>query len=168
EGFDQLEKPLLFRGRGEGSIPTPCKMVEGSLEATSLPSGLGNPKPINMMIEMANRSMQSPKGRPMLATAYAKIDVFRKKISLEVGTEQIVLSVNAGTRSLTVSPVCIINDYQVIDDLGDPEGLEEVLINEDINEDLETFLRKMAYYLTSMVKRIENFEIEDLWDDLDT
>ncbi|GKD58240.1 retrovirus-related pol polyprotein from transposon TNT 1-94, partial [Tanacetum coccineum] len=81
--------------------------------------GLGNPKPINMVIEMANRSMQSPKGivenvlvkinnfifpvdfiildiieddkvliilgRPMLATAHARIDVFGKKISLEVG-----------------------------------------------------------------------------------
>ncbi|GKA46269.1 retrovirus-related pol polyprotein from transposon TNT 1-94 [Tanacetum coccineum] len=72
--------------------------------------GLGNPKPINMVIEMADRSMQSPKGivenvlvkinkfifpvdfiildiieddkvpiilgRPMLATAHARIDVF--------------------------------------------------------------------------------------------
>ncbi|GJZ69972.1 reverse transcriptase domain-containing protein [Tanacetum coccineum] len=64
-------------------------------------------------------------GRPMLATTHAKIDVFRKKISLEVGTEQIVFNANEGTRSLTVSPVCIINDYQVIDDLGDPKCLEE-------------------------------------------
>ncbi|GJW32051.1 homeodomain-like protein [Tanacetum coccineum] len=73
--------------------------------------GLGNPKPINMVIEMADRSMQSPEGivenvlvkinkfifpidfiildiikddkvpiilgRPMLATAHARIDVFK-------------------------------------------------------------------------------------------
>ncbi|GJR08122.1 hypothetical protein Tco_0790774 [Tanacetum coccineum] len=64
-------------------------------------------------------------GRPMLATTHAKIDVFRKKISLEVGTEQIVFNASEGTRSLTVLLVCIINDYQVIDDLGDPECLEE-------------------------------------------
>ncbi|GJS39835.1 retrovirus-related pol polyprotein from transposon TNT 1-94 [Tanacetum coccineum] len=81
--------------------------------------GLGNPRPINMVIEMVDRSMQSPKGivenvlakihkfifsvdfvildivddnkvpiipgRPMLATAHARIDVFRGKISLEIG-----------------------------------------------------------------------------------
>ncbi|GJU09192.1 hypothetical protein Tco_1125622 [Tanacetum coccineum] len=90
--------------------------------------GLGNPKPINMVIEMADISMQSPKGivenvvvkinkfifpvdfiildkveddkvpiilgRPMLATAHARIDVFSKKTSLEVGTEQITFNIN--------------------------------------------------------------------------
>ncbi|GJV14372.1 retrovirus-related pol polyprotein from transposon TNT 1-94 [Tanacetum coccineum] len=138
--------------------------------------GLGNPKSINMMIEMADGSMQSPKGivnnmlvkihnfifpvefvildiikddkvpiilgRPMLATAHAKINVFRKKIYFGVGTEQIVFNANEGTRSLTISTVCIINDYQVIDDLGDPGGLEEVLMNEDINRDLGNFLEE--------------------------
>nr|GEU30974.1 hypothetical protein [Tanacetum cinerariifolium] len=90
--------------------------------------GLGNPKQINMVIEMADRSMQSSKGivknvlvkinkfifhvdfiildiieddkvpiilgRPMLATAHARINVFGKKISLEVGTEQITFDIN--------------------------------------------------------------------------
>ncbi|GJS64577.1 homeodomain-like protein [Tanacetum coccineum] len=192
--------------------------------------GLGNPKPINIMIEMADRSMQSPKGivenvlvknhnfifpvdfviidiieddkvplilgRPMLATAHAKIDVFGKKISLEVGTEQIVFNANEGTRSLTVLPVCIINDYQVIDDLGDLEGLEEAIMNEDINGDIGNFLEENGLlsnfdgqegisfspscsskinkdsYGTfqdpnNMSSRIDNFEIDDLWDDLD-
>ncbi|GJV74784.1 hypothetical protein Tco_1506368, partial [Tanacetum coccineum] len=84
--------------------------------------GLGRLKPIKMTIEMANRSMQSPKGikenvlvkisnfafpvdfvileimedenvliilgRPMLATAHAKIDLYGKKISLGVGNDQ--------------------------------------------------------------------------------
>ncbi|GJX88425.1 retrovirus-related pol polyprotein from transposon TNT 1-94 [Tanacetum coccineum] len=83
--------------------------------------GLGNPRPVNMVIEMTDRSMQSPKGivenvlvkihkfiflvdfvilnivednkvpiilgGPMLATAHARIDVFRGKISLEVEKE---------------------------------------------------------------------------------
>nr|GEZ12914.1 hypothetical protein [Tanacetum cinerariifolium] len=82
--------------------------------------GLGNPKHVKMLIEMADKSIQSPKGmienvlvkigkfifpldfvildiveddkvliilgRPMLATAHAKIDVFGKKISLEFNT----------------------------------------------------------------------------------
>ncbi|GKE93358.1 retrovirus-related pol polyprotein from transposon TNT 1-94 [Tanacetum coccineum] len=82
--------------------------------------GLGTPKPISIMIEMADMSMQSPKGivkndlvkidkfifpmnfvildimednnvpiilrRPVLATAHARIDVFGRKVSLEIGT----------------------------------------------------------------------------------
>nr|GEW43223.1 hypothetical protein [Tanacetum cinerariifolium] len=47
--------------------------------------GLGTHTPINMVIEMADRFMQSPKGivenvlRPMLATTHARIDVFGKR-----------------------------------------------------------------------------------------
>ncbi|GJX92120.1 retrovirus-related pol polyprotein from transposon TNT 1-94 [Tanacetum coccineum] len=86
--------------------------------------GLGNPIPFNMVIEMADRSMQSPKGivehvlvkihkfifsvdfvildivednkvsiilgRPMLATAHARSDVFGGKFSLEVGKEKVI------------------------------------------------------------------------------
>ncbi|GKA43417.1 reverse transcriptase domain-containing protein [Tanacetum coccineum] len=33
-------------------------------------------------------------GRPMLATAHARIDIFRGKISLEIGTEQIIFNDN--------------------------------------------------------------------------
>ncbi|GJX10010.1 putative reverse transcriptase domain-containing protein [Tanacetum coccineum] len=69
--------------------------------------GLGNPKPVNMVIEMADRSMQSPKG---------------------------------ATPS-TVSPVCVINDYDVIDDFGGHEDLVELLMNNDINGDLRDFLQ---------------------------
>ncbi|GJW77805.1 retrovirus-related pol polyprotein from transposon TNT 1-94 [Tanacetum coccineum] len=103
---------------------------------------LGNPRLVNIVIEMADRSMQSPKGivenvlvkihkfiflvdfvildivkdhkvpiilgRPMLATAHARIDVFGGKISLEVGKEQVIFNANKGTTSITVSPVCAI------------------------------------------------------------
>ncbi|GKE95137.1 hypothetical protein Tco_1579992 [Tanacetum coccineum] len=106
--------------------------------------GLENPKPISMVIEMADRSMQSPKGiaenvlvkinkfifpvdfiildiieddkvpiilgRPTLATAHARIDVFGKKISLEVGTEQITFEINERESPAVISPVCVIND----------------------------------------------------------
>ncbi|GJY23574.1 retrovirus-related pol polyprotein from transposon TNT 1-94 [Tanacetum coccineum] len=89
--------------------------------------GFENPKHINMVIEMADRSMKSPKGivknvlvkinkfispvdfiildiikddkvpiilgRPMLATAHARIDVFSKKISLKPrDLEELLLS----------------------------------------------------------------------------
>ncbi|GJS98432.1 putative reverse transcriptase domain-containing protein [Tanacetum coccineum] len=137
--------------------------------------GLANPKPVNIVIEMADRSMQSPKGivknvlvkihkfnfpvnfvildiiednkvpiilgRPMLATAHPRIDVFEGKFSLEVGTEQIVFNANEGATPSTVSPVCVINDYDIIDDSGGPENLEKLLMNDDINEDLGDFLQ---------------------------
>ncbi|GJW81484.1 retrovirus-related pol polyprotein from transposon TNT 1-94 [Tanacetum coccineum] len=131
--------------------------------------GLGNPKP-TMVIEMADISLQSPKrivvnvpvkihkfiflvdvvildiikdekvpiilGRPMLATAHARIDIFRGKISLEVKKEQIIFNATL----VTVSLVCVINDYDVIDDIGGPEDLEKLLMNDDINGDLGSFL----------------------------
>ncbi|GKC35291.1 hypothetical protein Tco_1047675, partial [Tanacetum coccineum] len=42
-------------------------------------------------------------GRPMLATAYVRIDVFSKKISLEVEKEKIVFNANEGVTPLSVS-----------------------------------------------------------------
>ncbi|GKB74128.1 retrovirus-related pol polyprotein from transposon TNT 1-94 [Tanacetum coccineum] len=57
-------------------------------------------------------------GRPMLATAHARIYVFGKKISLEVGTEK------------------------VPEELEEPERLEEFLMNDDINRDLGYFLEE--------------------------
>nr|GEW38856.1 hypothetical protein [Tanacetum cinerariifolium] len=116
--------------------------------------GLGNPRPINMVIEMADRSVQSPKGivenvlvkihkfifpvdfvildivkdnkvpiilgRPMLATAHARIDVFGGKISLKVGKEQVTFNANEGANPVTVSPVCAIKDFDVIDNIEGP------------------------------------------------
>ncbi|GJW51492.1 retrovirus-related pol polyprotein from transposon TNT 1-94 [Tanacetum coccineum] len=57
-------------------------------------------------------------GRPMLATAHARIYVFGRKISLEVGTEK------------------------VPEELEEPERLEEFLMNDDINRDLGYFLEE--------------------------
>ncbi|GKE36086.1 reverse transcriptase domain-containing protein [Tanacetum coccineum] len=112
--------------------------------------GLGNPRPVNMVIEMADRSMQSPKGivenvqvkihkfifpvdfvildiikdnkvpiilgRPMLATTHARIDIFGGKISLEFGTKQVIFNANEGATPITISPICVIQNFDVIDD----------------------------------------------------
>ncbi|GJV51931.1 putative reverse transcriptase domain-containing protein, partial [Tanacetum coccineum] len=120
--------------------------------------GFGNPRPVNMVKEMADRSMQSLKGivenvllkihkfiflidfvilnivednkvpiilgRPMLATTYAKIDVFGGKISLEVGKEQVIFNANKGATPITVSPVRVIKNFYVIDDIDGPDDLE--------------------------------------------
>ncbi|GKB47549.1 reverse transcriptase domain-containing protein [Tanacetum coccineum] len=137
--------------------------------------GLGNPRPVNMVIEMADRSMQSPKGivenvlvkihkfiflvdfvildivednkvliileRPMLATAHARIDVFGGKIALEVGKEQVIFNANEGATPITVSLVCVIKNFDVIDDIDGPDDLEEFLINDNLNGDLGNFLQ---------------------------
>ncbi|GJS90014.1 hypothetical protein Tco_0772650 [Tanacetum coccineum] len=80
-------------------------------------------------------------GRPMLATTHARIDVFRGKISLEVGMEQIIFNTNEGTSSSTVSPVCVINDHDIINNFG-TEDLDELLKNDDLNGDLGDFLHQ--------------------------
>ncbi|GJX97255.1 homeodomain-like protein [Tanacetum coccineum] len=127
--------------------------------------GLGNTKPINMIIEMADRSMQSLKGivenvlvkinkfifpinfiildiveddkvpiilgRPMLATAHARIDVFGKKISLEVGTEQITFDINERESPSVISSVCVINNLLEVNKLDEHRDLEELLRSDD-------------------------------------
>ncbi|GJS35742.1 zinc knuckle CX2CX4HX4C containing protein [Tanacetum coccineum] len=136
--------------------------------------GLGNPRPVNMEIEMAYRSMQSPKGiveivlvkihkfiflvdfvildivehnkvpiilgRPMLATAHPRIDVFGGKFSLKVGKEQVIFNANEGATPVTVSPVCVIKDFDVIDNIEGPDNLEEFIMDDDLNGDLGNFL----------------------------
>ncbi|GJV58592.1 hypothetical protein Tco_1459597 [Tanacetum coccineum] len=116
--------------------------------------GLGTPTPVSMVIEMANRYMQSPKGivenvlvkidkfiflvdfvildivednkvpiilgRPMLSTAHARIDIFGRKISLEVGTEKFVFNANEGKTPLSV---CVINDFEVPGEFEEPREI---------------------------------------------
>ncbi|GJX06790.1 putative reverse transcriptase, RNA-dependent DNA polymerase [Tanacetum coccineum] len=136
--------------------------------------GLGSLKPIKMTIEMADRSMQSPKGikenilvkisnfvfpvdfvvldimedenvpiilgRPMLATAYAKIDVYDKKISLGVVNDQV------GDFENYLSP-----EYRNQDII--------LLSPSELAEDKEDF--RMSIGLEEFV------DIDDMWDDLD-
>ncbi|GJU65279.1 putative reverse transcriptase, RNA-dependent DNA polymerase [Tanacetum coccineum] len=122
--------------------------------------GLGSLKPIKMTIEMADRSMQSPKGikenvlvkisnlvfpvdfivldimedenvpiilgRPMLATAHAKIDVYGKKISL--GVEKIQEFTN--TKREFSMTLCDPDKRMSI-------GLEEFVDIDDMWDDLD-------------------------------
>ncbi|GJX45724.1 putative reverse transcriptase domain-containing protein [Tanacetum coccineum] len=77
-------------------------------------------------------------GRPMLAAAHARIDVFRGKISLEVRKEQVIA--NEGDTPVTGSHVCAIKDFDVIDNIEGPDDLEEFLMDDDLNRDLGNFL----------------------------
>nr|GEW08426.1 hypothetical protein [Tanacetum cinerariifolium] len=115
-----------------------------------------------------------------------------KKISLEVGIEQVGFNANNGTSPLTISPVYVMNDYHVIDDLGGLEDLEEILMNEDVGNFLEEnrllpnfdYQKAISFFPSNSTKiskdsfkksqdsnndmSIGDFEIDDLWDDLDS
>nr|GEU35661.1 hypothetical protein [Tanacetum cinerariifolium] len=115
--------------------------------------GLGNPKPINMMIEIADRSMQSPKGivQNVLVKIHnfifhvdfvildiiedEKVPIILKRPMLATAHARIDINANKGANPSTDSPVYVINDY------GGPEDLEELLMNDDINGDLGYFLQ---------------------------
>ncbi|GKA64745.1 putative reverse transcriptase, RNA-dependent DNA polymerase [Tanacetum coccineum] len=146
--------------------------------------GLESMKPIKMTIEMADRSMQSPKGikenvlvkisnfvfpvhfvildimedenvpiilgRPMLATARAKIDVYGKKISLGVGNDQVVFNNNKKESPAFISPICIINEVDKTQELvmNDEKGIKSLLEDGDnlidfrLISNLEAMLRE--------------------------
>ncbi|GKB29937.1 reverse transcriptase domain-containing protein [Tanacetum coccineum] len=156
--------------------------------------GLGNPRSLNMVIKMADRSMQSPKGivenvlvkihkfvflvdfvildivednnvpiilgRPMLATAHARIDVFGGKMLLEVGKEQVIFNANEGATPIAVSPV----------------GDNNLFLNYETNS---PFPDKSSREIWSPTKGFQDSDndfgsridelvaIDDLWEDLD-
>nr|GEV84346.1 hypothetical protein [Tanacetum cinerariifolium] len=171
--FAVLQNELLPKQKDPGSFVLPCIIsnttvnnaladLGASISVMQFPMfkrlGLGNPRPVSMVIEMEDRYMQSPKGivenvivkihkfifsidfvildivkdnkvlvilrRPMLATAHARIDVFRGKISLEVGKQQVIFNANEGANPVTVSPVYAIKDFDVIDNIEGPDDLE--------------------------------------------
>nr|GEV70448.1 hypothetical protein [Tanacetum cinerariifolium] len=183
--FDVLQNELPPKEKDPGSFNLPCTIgtttlsnaladLEASISIMPFSLfkrlGLGNPKPINMVIEMADRSMQSPMGivknvlvkinkcifpidfiildiikdnkvpiiigRPMLATAHARIDIFGKKISLEVRTEQITFDINKKLSPVVISPVYVINSFSKTNKPYEPRDLEELLLS---NDDLDIF-----------------------------
>ncbi|GJY48306.1 hypothetical protein Tco_0438262 [Tanacetum coccineum] len=77
----------------------------------------------------------------MMATAHARIDVLGGKISLEVGKEQVIFNANEEATPITVSPICVIKNFDVIDNIDRPDDLEEFLMNDNLNGDLGSFLR---------------------------
>ncbi|GJU79359.1 homeodomain-like protein [Tanacetum coccineum] len=178
-------------------------------------------KPIKITIEMADRSMQSPKeikenvlvkisnfvfpvdfvvldimedenvpiilGRPMLATAHAKIDVYGKKISLGVGNDQVVFNINKQESPAFISPICVINEVDKTKELNDlvmndkkvrdsenyqsPKyGSQDIisLSPSELAKDKEEFSMTPGDPDTRMSIGLEEFvDIDDMWDDLD-
>nr|GEV00321.1 hypothetical protein [Tanacetum cinerariifolium] len=165
--------------------------------------GLGNSRPVNKVIKMPDRSMQSPKGtienvlvkihkfifqvdfvildivkdnkvpiileKTILSIAHARIDVFGGKISLEVGKEQVIFNGNEGSTFVTVSPVCVIKDF---DDKNLVLNYEDPRANPPSPNKSPSGnwnpVEEFHDFDDNLGIEIEYFiAIEDLWDDLD-
>ncbi|GKC43217.1 putative reverse transcriptase, RNA-dependent DNA polymerase [Tanacetum coccineum] len=73
-------------------------------------------------------------GRPMLATAHVKIDVYGKKISLGVGNDQVVFNINKKEPLAFISPVCVINK------LDKTHELDDLVMNDEKVGDFKNYL----------------------------
>ncbi|GJS94336.1 hypothetical protein Tco_0801304 [Tanacetum coccineum] len=92
--------------------------------------------PPAMILEQLGEILEDDKvpiilGRPMLATAHTRIDVFGKKISLEVGTEQITFDINERESPALISLVCVINNLSEVNKFDEHRDLEELLLSDD-------------------------------------
>ncbi|GKC61078.1 homeodomain-like protein [Tanacetum coccineum] len=96
--------------------------------------GLGNPKPISMVIEMADRFMQSPKG--IAENVLVKITKFIFPIDfiILVIIEDDKVLIILGRHMLATTHARI--DVFEINEFNEPRNLEEFLISDDINGDL--------------------------------
>ncbi|GKA26477.1 zinc knuckle CX2CX4HX4C containing protein [Tanacetum coccineum] len=55
-------------------------------------------------------------GRPLLATAHAKVDIFRKSISLEVGSEKVIFKIRSSFTTINFESVCSIKSEACLED----------------------------------------------------
>ncbi|GJT41888.1 reverse transcriptase domain-containing protein [Tanacetum coccineum] len=139
--------------------------------------GLGEPKLTRISLELADRSIQYPRGiaedvlikidkfvlpidfvildmredsripiilgRPFLATARAMIDVFNKKITLRVGSEEVIFDVDQSMKK----PRTEDDECYGIDDLDTviQSAAQELLENDHRNKNLEDGINRPDY-----------------------
>ncbi|GJR83333.1 DNA-directed DNA polymerase [Tanacetum coccineum] len=139
--------------------------------------GLGEAKPTRMSLELADRSIQYPRGiaedvlikidkfilpidfvildmredsriliilgRPFLATARAMIDVFNKKITLRVGSEEVIFDVDQSMKN----PRTEDDECYRIDGLDTviQSTTQELLENDHLNKNLEEGVNRPEY-----------------------
>ncbi|GJW39626.1 putative reverse transcriptase domain-containing protein [Tanacetum coccineum] len=73
-------------------------------------------------------------GRPILATAHTKIDVYGKKISLGVGQDQIVFKINKKESPASISPICVINEFDKT------QEFDNLVMSDEKKGDFESYL----------------------------
>ncbi|GJU50191.1 reverse transcriptase domain-containing protein [Tanacetum coccineum] len=138
--------------------------------------GLREPKPTRMSLELADRSEDSRSsiilGRPFLATARAMIDVFNKKITLRVGSEEVIFDVDQSMKKpRTEDDECYgINDLDTVIQSAAQELLENDHLNKNLKEsinqpnfekcgsDSETPIRRIKHINTSYSQEAQKRE----------
>ncbi|XP_070025013.1 uncharacterized protein [Nicotiana sylvestris] len=104
--------------------------------------GIGQPRPTSMRLQMVDRTMKRPLGRPFLATGKTLVDVETGEHTFWVGDEKVVFHVCKSMKQANSIEVCsfvdlvttvIIDDTNAMINVEDP--LEAVLLNLDVNED---------------------------------
>ncbi|GJV32831.1 retrovirus-related pol polyprotein from transposon TNT 1-94 [Tanacetum coccineum] len=91
--------------------------------------GLRNPKPINMVIEMADRSMQSPKG--IVENVLVKINKFISPVDfniIDIIEDDNVLIILG--RPMLATAHAMIDVFE-INEFDEPGNLEELLLNDE-------------------------------------
>ncbi|GJR63352.1 retrovirus-related pol polyprotein from transposon TNT 1-94 [Tanacetum coccineum] len=144
---------------------------------------LGSLKPIKMAIEMADRSIQSPRGvkeNAHVGNSHAKIDVYGKKISLGVGNNQVVFTIDNKESPTSISPVFVINEFNNTQEFGSAGDFDDHLSPERASQDIislspsesteikENFGTTLYDTDKRMSMGLDEFvDIDDMRDDLD-
>ncbi|GJY51491.1 hypothetical protein Tco_0442338 [Tanacetum coccineum] len=113
-GASHIDKSILRMEKDPGSFTLPCYINNVCFDnalanlgasisvvplSTYLNLGLGELAHTKLTVELADRTVKYPKGiacyvldpwKTILSTAHAKIDVFKRKITLRVGEEKII------------------------------------------------------------------------------
>ncbi|GJX55653.1 protein kinase-like domain, concanavalin A-like lectin/glucanase domain protein [Tanacetum coccineum] len=81
-------------------------------------------------------------GRPLLATAHAQVDIFRKAISLEVGSEKMIFKMRSSFTTINFASVCLIKSETFIEDDNRKEIDYNLFLydSESYEDDLEGIL----------------------------
>ncbi|GJZ26450.1 putative reverse transcriptase, RNA-dependent DNA polymerase [Tanacetum coccineum] len=137
----------LFKRLGLGGLKTikmAIKMADRSMQS---PKGIKE----NVLVKISNfvflvdfiildimedENVPIILGRPMLATAHAKIDVYGKKISLGVGNDQVVFNINKRESPASISPICVINEFDKMQEFDSLRGFENYLSPEYRSQDI--------------------------------
>ncbi|GKE34050.1 putative reverse transcriptase, RNA-dependent DNA polymerase [Tanacetum coccineum] len=177
----------LFKRLGLGSLKQ-IKMADRSMQS---PKGIKE----NVLVKISNlvfpvdfiildimeyENVPIILGRPMLATDHAKIDVYGKKIYLGVGNDQVVFNINKRESPTSISPICVINEFDKMQEFDSLRGFENYLSPEYRSQDIislspsestkikEDFSMTPCYPNKRMSIGLEDFvNIDDMWDDLD-
>ncbi|GJT52044.1 hypothetical protein Tco_0978201 [Tanacetum coccineum] len=128
--------------------------------------GLGEPKATRMSLELADRSIQYPRGiieneDHFLVTARPMIDVFNKKITLRVGDDEELLANKEPDSFLS-------RGLEKSIDQSDLEYCESTISNENDGSDLENLIRRIdsantPYLVTQGTTKSDDVKSEHLY-----